>query len=284
MITHHLFSELCCADGKAWGEDSSARFSCAANPDTAIVFLHGFNGGAVTTWLDFPELLARNVNARGSDLFFIGYQSTREQIPASATRFRGLLKALGTSPATDVVNPSIPPGATYRDRTFAYARIIVCAHSQGAVVARRALLDARRLPKGAPWLERVRLVLFAPAHKGARILALLSATIGVIGSKFAALSESALQFRYPPLQDLDQQSATLKALEQETIAALSGAPTALDCLRAYVLHGSGDNVVHMDGFADDYPMALYDGATHISVCKPRGDLTMPLDFLVEAMK
>src|SRR5262245_36210211 len=59
-----------------------------------VVFVHGFGGKAVCTWLDFPSLdlgVQENVWWRGADLLFIGYQSTRDSITAVANRIRSQL-------------------------------------------------------------------------------------------------------------------------------------------------------------------------------------------------
>jgi hypothetical protein len=54
-----------------------------------VVFVHGFGGKTVGTWLDFPVMdLANPENRwwREADLLFVGYESMRDSITAVANR------------------------------------------------------------------------------------------------------------------------------------------------------------------------------------------------------
>src|SRR5713226_7104842 len=78
-------------------------------------------------------------------------------------------KAMCTRPSV-IVNGTLRP-ELHRKAEFQYGSVVVVAHSLGAVVARQALLDLDedRNPK---WLNKISLVLFAPAHMGADVVPL----------------------------------------------------------------------------------------------------------------
>jgi len=67
--------------------DTRAKLSRNAKTDTAVVFVHGFNGHPVKTWVDFSGLVD---NGRGaaewasSDLFFFDYCDVTKSIDDSS--------------------------------------------------------------------------------------------------------------------------------------------------------------------------------------------------------
>src|SRR5262249_43508878 len=126
-----------------------------------------------------------------------------------------------------------------------YDRIVVCAYSMGAVVAREAaLLAAERIEAlGA----RPSLRLFAPAHSGARVLTDLLA----VGGAFPPLRKlvTAAGALVPALEDLDRErSAYLERLRSRT-EALAGEGHAW--LAARCVFGASENVVVVDQFDSD---------------------------------
>jgi hypothetical protein len=199
-----------------------------------------------------------------------------------------LLEALLTTPAVDVVNPSLPTGASKRAPAFQYKRLVICAHSLGAVVVRRALLDV--LLQQAPWANRladVRLLFFAPAHMGARIIKLVeegltafsvSLAVAKISGKAAAVG---LKARYQVLQDLEIGSKTLGDLEADTRRLLDANPAANVFLRAHVVHAKRDDIVNHGQFAYDFRPTFIPKKNHSQVCKPELGFLEPLDTLLE---
>jgi hypothetical protein len=79
------------------------------------------------------------------------------------------LHRLGTE-AAGITNPVLA-SVVARDKTFEYKRVILAAHSLGAVICRWALLFAHNKKKAGAadhgWVDRTAMVLFAPAHMGA---------------------------------------------------------------------------------------------------------------------
>jgi hypothetical protein len=104
---------------------------------------------------------------------FYGYDSVHQQVNYSASEFRDFLTAFLAGPAASI-NPTIQHLTQkhpwlQRDAAFRYTSVVLVAHSLGAIVVRGALLESL----SQSWLDTVRLVLFAPAHKGAFVWKLL---------------------------------------------------------------------------------------------------------------
>lgn len=125
-------------------------------------------------------LLPSDKRFSGHDFIFYGYDALKARIKPSAFFFLRILEVLFNSPADAVINPTLLDDD--QRPAFQYEYVTVVAHSAGAVVARRALLDAQKA--GASWLPRVRLVLLAPAHQGASLLPLLG---NMMASSFSIL-------------------------------------------------------------------------------------------------
>jgi pimeloyl-ACP methyl ester carboxylesterase len=138
----------------------------------AVLFVHGFNGTSVGTWKGFDEILPLEPRARGLDLLFYGYDSWLTDIRSSGRKLFRLMQTLHTD------NGSLAPPAlgTARASFNGYKSILVCAHSLGGVVTRRALLHACK--RDEPWAENTASILFAPAHLSIsdRILVKLAAS------------------------------------------------------------------------------------------------------------
>jgi pimeloyl-ACP methyl ester carboxylesterase len=293
-MSHYLPTALVNERGRAWGKDSRAILCAEATPTGCVLFIHGFGGDAVGTWLDFPRLLPLEDECASFDCLFFGYDGLRDSVAASASSLDDLLEQLLTKPAGRVVNPSLPNAAPRRADDFQYDRVLICAHSLGAVVTRRALIDA--VQRDAPWVHRlkdVRLLFFAPAHKGATILKLaeqglagISITLGfakIAGSVGAA----ALKSRYKPLLDLEIGSQTLTDLEDETRQILGSRPARwkkYPFLRANVIHAQNDRIVLQNQFGRDYRTEFVPGKGHSAVCKPELGFLRPLEELIKRLE
>jgi len=283
--THYGFTDLLDNKGSRWGRGSRARLATNADDRTALVFVHGFNGEAVGTWLEFPSLLPSVGIHRGHDLFFFGYASTSETAAYSASHILAFLDALNSDPVGRVINPSRPKGSPERAPSFRYQRIILCAHSLGAIVCRLALIQAARQIPPRAWPAITRLVLFAPAHMGASILSLASLTLAAVRLPLAITAQpldALLRLLFPALIDLTPGSETLRELREDTMELLSKRPDS-DFLRARVMHASGDRVVRQAAFGADYPTVPAPNVDHIRVCKPAGGYALPLTFVAEAL-
>jgi pimeloyl-ACP methyl ester carboxylesterase len=249
------------------GKGSTAFFAID-RPDTLIVFVHGFNGRAVATWDACSSILPEDIAFEKCDVLYYGYESLDGQVSDQGRDFYQFLN--------HYANPRRPAGFT---AVNAYQKILVVAHSLGAIVARLGLLEA--VDNGDAWRQHCRLLLFAPAHNGARIqnLVLLS-----LPSLYKILGGLAL-FMKPVLDDLKPGSPALNALQLRTNACRHTADEIV--LRAGVAEARGDKVVHNGKFCFDHyitPTAI-DDQSHISVCKPKQQhYTLPVELIKESIQ
>jgi pimeloyl-ACP methyl ester carboxylesterase len=101
----------------------------------AIVFLHGFGGDYVTTWLKFPSLLGDDPRLKGWDVFTLGYATKALRLDVT-----GIYQA----------DPDIRAVAQLL-RTHAanllggYETLALIAHSMGGLAVQRALVDDANL-------------------------------------------------------------------------------------------------------------------------------------------
>jgi hypothetical protein len=252
----------------------------AVNPNRkAIVFIHGFSGDAIATWSDFHLLLPECVHCAGRDIYFYGYDGLWTDIYANAGLFRGFVGRLFTK-TSRMVNDNLPP-LSQRVIGFGYDEILIAAHSLGAVIVRRSLLDATT--EGAEWAPKVKMVLYAPAHKGARVvnLALSAANLPFL-DKFVEPAAALARFKSPLIDQLTRGSEALKQLLDDTEKARQNGANAH--LRARkVIMAKTELIVEQDRFADDPPPVPIPDTDHVSVCKPRHNFRHALTHLEECL-
>ena len=266
----HLYADL------NVGRGSIAYWSLHPR-NTAIIFVHGFGGKATGTWLEFPGMLQLEPLARNVDLIFFGYDGLRTRATNTAVMLEQFLNRLFTN-ANSVVNGTLPH-EWHRKAGFTYERIVLVAHSLGAVVTRQALLDAHL--RNRPWGQKTRMVLFAPAHCGSNLLRLVSSAAAGISIELPGFSvngetaASALKIKLRVLQDLDEDCQTLRKLLDDTVAAI--APGGANYLvPRRVFHAEFDDVVNPVRFAQDPPHDLLLGKDHMEICKPNGAFQDPI--------
>lgn len=232
------------------GMASQASYALSGARD-AIVFVHGYSGAAVKTWIEFPKLLTSGGELKNKDFIFWGYDSVHETTDSCADRFQDLLDALLSRPA----GSWRPNAITARDSS-PYRRIVVVAHSMGAVVARRALLLGDET--SAPWTSRVRLVLYAPAHHGAR----LDLADSLLSNLFGTIWTSA-QYRSPAINQLRPKSDYLDDLARDVSAALKKSPKPSHLIALRVIHARQERVLsHPEKrFGEDPLRKLIDGSS-----------------------
>lgn len=251
-----------------------------AEPKAAVIFVHGFHGSPDSTWNNFPVLLTAEPKARESDLFFYGYNAATNQANASALEFHDFLSELLISP-TSMFSKTLPTQS--RATTGQYSRVLIVAHSLGAVVARRALLWADQ--NAAPWLPTVEMVLFAPAHHGAYAAVLASSYLtGGIDWWLGKVAAHAALYKMPLVQDLTPGSLVLQSLESDTAAALAKTPAGISppgfLAARRVVWALEERVVINNPYGRDQAPKQYPGKDHISVCKPDTGFREPLDLLL----
>lgn len=239
---------------------------------SVVLFVHGFGGDPEKTWHAFPAMFPREPACRSTDVIFYGYDSLRSGAVALAAELRDLLEVVLDHPAK-AVNPTLDYAQRAED--FQYEAVVVVAHSLGAVVARRALLDLVQLQETS--LDRVRLVLFAPAHLGADVLPLAREILGVV--RLLPLSTVAA-YRYRALRDLQEGSKVLTQLEEQTRARTAQSPSPH--VARLVVHGEHDRIVQQAAFCAD-PPATFEPKDHVAICKPDAHYTNPLKHVIGAL-
>jgi hypothetical protein len=250
----------------------------STNPNgTVIIFVHGFGGQAVGTWMEFERLLPVHPKCANCDIVFYGYNSMQAQLQASAKLLFQKINRLCSDPLS-VINPDLDPAAQ-RAQDFQVRRLLLVAHSLGAVISRRALLIAH--DAGAGWTTNTSLALFGPAHLGARVDLLIASALSLFPFAGRAVLPLAT-YRYPPIKELEKISNILKSLKIDVQAALI--KPGCDFLRARkVVFGEVDHVVTVEDFLEDTKFEIYEGKDHQTVCKPSQSFRKPADDVLELL-
>ncbi len=178
----------------------------------------------------------------------------------------------------EVTPPSIVGVSDRRlSKGHQYEKIILVAHSLGAVVVRLMLLYAH--DDNATWVNKCRMVLYAPAHHGSRVLDNFKECF--LGA--SVLFKSFGVTKYPILIDLQEESRVLKNLKAETLTLLKSGKG--DFAKAVsVVWAANENIVINERFCDDALEKQIAGTTHTSVCKPNvSNKYKPLEFLLKAL-
>lgn len=243
----------------------------------AILFIHGYTGDALKTWTDFPTLLPQNPKFSGHDLYFYDYDGLRAPIGSSASLFRQFLEELFSNTAT-ILDDTLP-ASFRRGATFEYDDVLIVAHSLGAVVTRRALIDATKTD--SPWVNRVRLVLYAPAHKGAKVGQLALEAISSFG--FLRWFSPAARIVSPLIDELDPEKSDLLMKLHAATVELCNAGKNRHLIARKVIWAEKENVVTNDDFGFDPLGQALRGSTHTSVCKPRAGFREPIACLEECL-
>lgn len=272
MLSHQIFDSSIPTIGRqtkaVWAQDPSQG---------ALVFVHGFNGSAVRTWADFPVQLRKNAEYAHWDAVFFGYDGRNTEAVSSAAELRNLLNLMENP--KDFYGQSDAAPHAHRQHPAAYKRILLVTHSLGAIVARRAMLDGYQQALPAKWASKVQVFNFAPALRGAKIIALLADAFGSPLVPMLAIAHLFNQLIV--LRDLEEKGQTVVRLEEETRKAVSDGLLNLRAVDA--VWSKNDPVVTNGRFADDpVPDALHivENTTHSSVCKPSLQYSLPSNALI----
>lgn len=257
--------------------DNSVQAMFSTNPGRkALVFVHGFSGRAVETWSDFHLLIPQSDKFADFDLYFYGYDGLWSELHASAGMLRDFLdRLLNENP--QLVNASLPAAASRPD-DFCYEQVVLVAHSLGAVICRRALVDATKMQ--LPWPTRIRMLFFAPAHRGAKVadLALEAASFFSFLKFFGVFS----RFSSPLIDQLKPDSTELETLLAETVELCQDGDN-----RHLVAHkvwiAEYERIVKNETFGIDPPPETIPDSDHLSICKPHQGFRIPLACLEECL-
>lgn len=248
---------------------------------TAIFFVHGFGGSAVGTWRMFDSLTPQYGQFEAADLFFLGYRSIRRQTYLSAKNLFVSCDDLIRTPAK-YMNPSIYHADRLgRANDHQYSQIVFVAHSLGAVVTRQLLLIAQE--KRVAWLDRVRMILFAPAHKGATDVRKLPSALAHFAGPLSAFVGTLVYWKAQTLEEVKEGSTTLKDLEQQTGKALrsrkrlKNSVTHLTATR--VIFGDDEDIVRTTPFCEDPSHEPVANRGHVDICKPAEKYRDPLALI-----
>ena len=242
---------------------------------TLVVFVHGFRGKAVSTWSDFPKFVDQCRGCAMSDLLFYGYSSRGQQALAMATDFVQALNTIWADPGALGVHSLA--FMQQRGKSEPWKKVVLIGHSLGAIIIRRALIDC--LLDGnagydqSHWSRKNVMCLYAPAHKGARIIPLLTATFSPAGIPVTPV----LRVIYSCLDDLEKDSLTLKELESDydkLPLREKEIATAVCVLRA-----QKEGVVYLNRFGNDAGAQQINDRGHMGVCKPKAKFLDPVSKL-----
>ena len=289
-MIHHTLSIL--ETGQA-SETDSFILESLDQATSAIIFVHGFAGSALGTWAGFPRKLTTRVPK--TDVYFYGYDSWAAQANVHAEAFRLFVDE--------------------RMQVKKYREVLMVGHSLGALVIRRALLNAHACQND--WRKQVNIMFFAPAHMGATNIIELGLTVvetlpklgravmgalghfaegfgDAIGALGPAVSGYGGVTLSKSLRDLERGSETLQQIREDTEAVMQSGQEP-DCFvtAKKIIFGFGEDIVDTNRFLKD-PVAVYlhpsglgntrsryiPAVDHIDVCKPREDYPDPINLVV----
>ncbi|WP_426536942.1 esterase/lipase family protein [Bradyrhizobium sp. McL0615] len=283
VIQHYPQTTLRWVTDEQWMPRSQVVLSRQKQPHDAILFIHGFGGDAGRTWENFPQVAAMSSGASRADLFFLHYPSLTPQVPFCAAQLLSFLIDVTHDPVSRIINPSLPNSAPKRAKEMRYRRIFIVAHSMGAVISRRAIMDLGQASDGFTDVEmrKFTLLFFAPAHAGSSIPRLIASGFN-LNFPCAELIGSLASVCFQSLRDLEVGSPFLVKLAndcRELREARTKRHAPINHLRALVYHAQNDRVVSQNGFDQDPPFKPIMNKNHRSICKPNESYCEPIEAL-----
>jgi hypothetical protein len=284
-IQHYPQTTMRWVSDHQWMPTSQILLSRHKQIKTAILFVHGFGGDAGGTWETFPQAVASLPTSAKVDVYFLEYPSLTPQVPFCAGQLLRFLIDLVRDPVNCIIDQSLPTGAPRREKSMRYQKILVVAHSMGAVITRRALmdLDLDQSQNGFTdkELAKFKLLFFAPAHAGSSIPRLISSGL-TLNFSLAKLFGSLAAVWFQSLRDLEIGSTFLAQLTndcRELRETRNERRASITHLRAVVYHARNDRVVSQNNFDQDPPFVPVNNKNHRSICKPNETYRQPIEAL-----
>jgi pimeloyl-ACP methyl ester carboxylesterase len=254
----------------------------------AVVFIHGFNGDARSTWADFVSVIEQDDLLawwQPADLFFLHYRWAsvfHELVNNTATVFK-FVRAVYPHP-----NGLLGASNEFRDASFRYRELFLVGHSEGGLLVRKAILLAAEqdqdlqdyldksryepaTPPAAEGMLQAKVRLFAPALAGEMLSGIFGilATIPVVSNALMAS---------PAKREMAPYSAPVTAAREQTDDY--AAQLLFDCFRADIVWAEHDSIVSAEKYRRDRQCLSFPrGTDHISVCKPKRSYRMPVEFI-----
>jgi hypothetical protein len=255
----------------SYGKQTYVNWSLR-NVNKAVVFIHGFSGSSLETFGDFNIEFRFRSEYFDHDVYFYGYDSLRVQTVISSNTFFSFLEAI-----QDNLNDIIAESGVSVQRTEKYSEIVIVAHSLGAVVARYALLIGVR--KNMTWLENCKLVLFAPAHKGAKKAVKLYNQLPGFLKYIGPLTE----FFVVTINEVMEGSDLIREIEEKYLSLLQKG-TYQFAIAKKVVWAELDKIVNCSDFANDPSAEVFIGRNHTNVCKPSNSFIKPFEIVESVLK
>lgn len=245
------------------------------NVNQLLVFVHGFNGTAVGSWNNFSSFLCQYGKLGQTDMVFYGYNSLERGRGAGgfSSDFLTFLKE-----EIEKRSNRSRLDQKVRERRLEqrnYEKITIVAHSLGAIVVRKALLGAKA--DNVTWLSKIQMMLFAPAHLGAKIEKLIFGILDIV--MVTRILGGITKHNWPVLSDLERESDLLKKLETMSLYYLNKGEGDFTKARM-VVHSYKDGIVTNDRFCEDPQQIDIKNSTHKSVCKPTDNYDQPVNYLI----
>jgi hypothetical protein len=237
---------------------SHARWADNPNGDL-IIFIPGFVGNSLSTWVEFPRLISRP-HIRNTDILFFGHNGGRSQIRTIVGLLSASIDKLWDHPKKFSTFPRLRP------EQFRYRRIFLCGHSMGCVAVRDVVVAAAEQNK--EWVESIAMVMFAPAHKGISASLLMLEKFAKAHRVIGQWASVAFSYRYPAVDEIRPGSPYLMKLETRTNSIVGRATLSENVLPKTIVFGEMDKTVSLERFSNDPEPMFFEAKNHTTVCKP----------------
>jgi alpha-beta hydrolase superfamily lysophospholipase len=243
-------------------------------PARLVIFVHGFGGKPLETWLRFPDGASTRPWWRESDLLFAGYDSTSGTIKGFADNLRHELPAFYPTRRRDLLEVD---GAEVCEPAD-YTELVIVGHSLGGVVVRRAVCDAIRDSQegtSGSLFATATVRLFSPATAGFRPAGKLGMLFET--KVFRKIAMIKLR-RSQAFTELERTSPFLEDTRTTTEDLAHDDPSSAP-LHPRTLWAYDDEVVEARDYKTDPVSDSIEKVNHSDVCKPQSAYVAPWDYV-----